>query len=590
VTRSSEPGATAPAAPSPWADAERIVLGRAAGGGVVAVVLDRDGERGRRPVSEAELPAWVAQREAEGAASGRGVRWIWPSTADWYPRLLAAGVRVARCHDLRLCHAILRDAVAEAADLRDATVWDAAHVESEADDDALFALESAAAGLGGDDVREIVSELERQDAAVAVANDPGRMRLLLAAESAGALVAAEMRAAGVPWDAEHHRRILTDVLGPRGAGGVPANMARLAAEVRDALDDPTVALDSPPRLLRALHNAGILVESTSRWELSSVDHPAIPPLLAYKRLARLLTANGWAWLDEWVRDGRFRPVYVPGGVVTGRWASSGGGALQLPRQLRGALRADPGWRIVGADVAQLEPRVLAAIARDDRMADAARGRDLYAGIVADGAVASRAEAKVAVLGAMYGATTGDAGRLVPRLRKVYPRAMALVDAAARAGEDGGVVSTWLGRTSPGPDEAWRNAQARASRPGASAADETRARRIARDRGRFTRNFVVQGTAAEWALAWLADLRLRLAQLPPVDPSAGAPRSGAAFARRAHVAFFLHDEVIVHAPAEQAEAAAEALRASAAAAGRLLFGSFPLDFPLDLRISESAAKG
>lgn len=574
---------------SPWADADRIALGRTPGGGVVAIALDRDRERGRRPLTTAELPAWVAERESEAAASGRGVRWVWSSTAAWYPALLAAGVRVGRCHDLRLCHAILRDAVPGAAELRAATAWDAPDDATADRAEALFDLEAGPSAPPRDDLREIVAELARQDDAAARAADPGRMRLLLAAESAGALVACEMRVAGVPWDAEHHAAILADVLGPRRVGGVPERMARLAAEVREALDDPTVSIDSPPRLLKSLHDAGILVESTSKWELGQIDHPAIPPLLEYKRLARLLTANGWAWLDEWVHDGRFRPVYVPGGVVTGRWASSGGGALQLPRQLRGALRADPGWRIVAADVAQLEPRVLAAMARDERMADAARGRDLYEGIVASGAVATRAEAKIAVLGAMYGATTGDSGRLVPRLRKVFPRAMGLVDAAARTGEEGGVVATWLGRTSPPPEAAWRAAQERASGPAASAADESRARRIARDRGRFTRNFVVQGTAAEWALAWLADLRLRLAQLPPVATDRAAPRSGPAFARRAHIAFFLHDEVLVHAPAEQAEEAAEAMRASAASAGRLLFGTFPVDFRLDLRISGSAAK-
>ncbi|KQZ07893.1 3'-5' exonuclease [Microbacterium sp. Root53] len=574
---------------SPWADADRIALGRTPGGGVVAIALDRDRERGRRPLTTAELPAWVAERESEASASGRGVRWVWSSTAAWYPALLAAGVRVGRCHDLRLCHAILRDAVPGAAELRAATAWDAPDDATADRAEALFDLDAGPSAPRRDDLREIVAELARQDDAAARAADPGRMRLLLAAESAGALVACEMRVAGVPWDAEHHAAILADVLGPRRVGGVPERMARLAAEVREALDDPTVSIDSPPRLLKSLHDAGILVESTSKWELGQIDHPAIPPLLEYKRLARLLTANGWAWLDEWVHDGRFRPVYVPGGVVTGRWASSGGGALQLPRQLRGALRADPGWRIVGADVAQLEPRVLAAMARDERMADAARGRDLYEGIVASGAVATRAEAKIAVLGAMYGATTGDSGRLVPRLRKVFPQAMGLVDAAARMGEEGGVVATWLGRTSPPPEAAWRAAQERASGPAASAADESRARRIARDRGRFTRNFVVQGTAAEWALAWLADLRLRLAQLPPVAADRAAPRSGPAFARRAHIAFFLHDEVLVHAPAEQAEEAAEAMRASAASAGRLLFGTFPVDFRLDLRISGSAAK-
>lgn len=98
---------------------------------------------------------------------------------------------------------------------------------------------------------------------------------------------------------------------------------------------------------------------------------------------------------------------------------------------------------------------------------------------------------------------------------------------------------------------------------------------------------MQGTAAEWALAWLADLRLRLARLPELDEGR-ADASGPVFAGRAHLVFFLHDEVIVHAPAAQADAAAEAIREAAASAGRLLFGDAPVDFPLDLTIGERAA--
>ncbi len=275
--------------------------------------------------------------------------------------------------------------------------------------------------------------------------------------------------------------------------------------------------------------------------------------------------------------------------MTGRWASSGGGALQLPRQLRQAVRADPGWTLVVADVAQLEPRVLAGMASDMRLADAARGRDLYAGVVDSGAVGTRAEAKVALLGAMYGATTGDSGRLLPRLRSAFPRAMALVDEAARIGDEGGIVSTWLGRTSPPPSEDWRAVQGRASDVDASDADEARARRRAKERGRFTRNFVVQGTAAEWALAWLADLRIRLAAMPSVDPAVGAPRSGPVFATRPHLALFLHDEVIIHTPAGLADDVAQAARDAAASASHLLFGTFPIDFPLDVRIAENADK-
>lgn len=563
--------------------------------GVALVSLDADGnETQRERVRPDELASWVAAREAQLAP-----RWVWSDTPAWYAALLDAGVRVARCHDLRLAHAILRDSQARVtgSSAQPAAQWNAPSVAistatvSERRADTLFDVDASDGGPRGvpDGIDAALAEFAWQREACGT-GESNRLRLLLAAESAGALIAAELRAAGLPWHEDTHDRILTDALGARPApGGVPPQMASAAAQVRAALGDPGLSIDSPPKLLRALHRVGIMVESTSRWQLAEHEHPAIPPLLEYKTLARLLSANGWAWLAEWVHDGRFRPVYVPGGVVTGRWASSGGGALQIPRQLREAVRADEGWCLVVADVAQLEPRVLAAMARDEAMADAARGRDLYAGIVDQGVIASRAEAKVAMLGAMYGATSGDSGRLVPRLRAAFPKAMALVDQAAKTGEAGGIVSTWLGRSSPAPSTGWHDIQSHASATEAAPADERRARSSARDRGRFTRNFIVQGTAAEWSLSWLADLRRRLVMLGDVDADSGAPRSGPAFARSPHIAFFLHDEVILHVPVSMAEAAAEATRQAADAATTLLFGAFPLDFPLDLRITDSAEK-
>ncbi|WP_431795688.1 bifunctional 3'-5' exonuclease/DNA polymerase [Microbacterium enclense] len=548
--------------------------------------LDADGSVVRTvTVARDDLPAAIRDREGGG-----DVRWVWSDTPSWYGSLLASGVRVARAWDLRLVHAFLRDAEAVVDDhgLRTHAEWDATASASD-DTDTLFSLGAASTGPP-DDVDAAAAEYRRQRAAITSARTPGALRLLAAAESAGALIAAELHAAGLPWSVETHERMLEEQLGTRVAGGLPTRLEQAAAAVRGALGDPTVSLDSQPRLLRALHRAGLLVESTNRWELAEHDHPAVAPLIAYKKLMRLYTANGWAWIDAWIHDARFRPVYVPAGVVTGRWASSGGGALQIPRQLRTAVRADPGWTLVTADVAQLEPRVLAAMARDTALAEAASGRDLYAGIVDAGAVGTRADAKMAMLGAMYGATSGESGRLVPRLRRTFPRAMALVDDAARVGEEGGRVQTWLGRTSPPAGDLWRAVQSRASDAEASGVDETRARRAARDRGRFTRNFVVQGTAAEWALAWLADLRTRLSTLRPVDATRAAPASGPAFARVPHLAFFLHDEIVVHTPVEHADAVADAVRESAASAGRLLFGMFPIDFPLDLRIGETAEKG
>ncbi len=540
-----------------------------AGGGVL---VERVSDRG--------LPDRI--RSIEHA---RTPRWIVRSLRSFYPPLLAAGVRLRRAHDLILCHAILRDTDALHPALPPSALWIRQDpVEEERAQPGLFDVEP---GAHGDRFAEVHAEWMRQTDALGRARD-SRLALLCAAESTGALVAEEMTAAGLPWSSDVHLGILNEQLGARPMRGArPAKMAVLTAQIAELLGDESVNPDSPPRLLRALHRAGIFVESTSRWELARVEHPVIEPLLQYKKLARLFAANGWTWLDEWVQDDRFRPVYLTGGVVTGRWASSGGGALQIPRQLRRAVRADPGWTLVAADVAQLEPRVLAAMSKDTAMADAARGADLYEGIVRSGAVATREEAKYTVLGAMYGATTGESGRLVPRLRAVFPRAMGLVDAAARTGEQGGVVSTLLGRSSPRPDENWRRSQSEASGPDAAGAEESRARSRARDRGRFTRNFVVQGTAAEWALLWLAEIRHRLMALPAATSTASA--SGPVFGGHAHLAFFLHDEVIVHCPAGQADAAADAIRTAADAATRRLFPGFAVDVPLDLRIGQDAGK-
>ena len=342
--------------------------------------------------------------------------------------------------------------------------------------------------------------------------------------------------------------------------------------VRAALDARELNPDSAPDLLKALGRAGIQVSSTRSWELREIDHPAIEPLLEYKKLARLLSANGWNWLDANVANGRFHPDYVPGGVVTGRWASKGGGgALQLPKQVRGAVIADPGWKLVVADAAQLEPRILAALSADRGMAEAGSSGDLYAGIVESGAVDTRAHAKIAMLAAMYGATSGEAGRLLPRLARTYPRAIAFVEDAARAGERGEIVTTHLGRSSP------RGAAAGYDET-ATDADLTRARSRAKSWGRFTRNFVVQGTAAEWALCWMAGLRARLHTLG----------GEAALAVSPHLVFFLHDEVVVHCPAALADAVEAEVRAAAADAGRLLFGALPVDFPLSIAIVDDYA--
>ncbi|MER5932703.1 bifunctional 3'-5' exonuclease/DNA polymerase [Streptomyces sp. NPDC002054] len=520
-------------------------------------------------------------------------RWIWQSTAAVYPRLLAAGLRIDRCYDIEDAELLLlghegrlgqpRSAAAALARLNGTPVPpDPPQRSAEPGTQSSLFDPQPAAPLPLDALLSVYADQMRRHEATA---HPDRMRLLTAAESAGFLIAAEMNRAGLPWRADVHRAVLTELLGERYAGGgEPRRLAELADQVSAAFGR-RVRPDLPADVIKAFAEAGIKVKSTRRWEIQELDHPAVEPLIAYKKLYRIYTAHGWSWLKDWVHEGRFRPEYIPGGTVTGRWVTNGGGALQIPKVIRRAVVADPGWRLVVADADQMEPRVLAAISRDPGLMDVAgRPEDLYTAISRQGFAGDRDQAKLAVLGAVYGQTSGDGLKNLAALRRRFPRAVGYVDEAARAGEEGRLVRTWLGRTCPpaaGSAEAEEAGLPQEPGPGPDTGDDQAARdewtpgyasTNTRARGRFTRNFVVQGSAADWALLMLAALR----------------QATAAAGLRAELVFFQHDEVIVHCPAEEAEAVTEAIRTAADRAGRIAFGETPVRFPFTTAVVQCYA--
>ncbi|HEX5596594.1 MAG TPA: bifunctional 3'-5' exonuclease/DNA polymerase [Micromonosporaceae bacterium] len=531
-----------------------------------------DGTPAGPPESVDDLAAAVAARERQDRP-----RWVWASTAAIYPPLLRAGVRVDRCHDLELTEALLlghagrwgepRSLAAAWARLAGAPVPTDPPPRPPAPTDGqgtLFEPVPASSPAANPDLLPVtVAVYADQQARLARIEQPGRFRLLVAAESASALIAEEMSAAGLPWRADLHDRLLVELLGaPSRLGGPPRKLVELTERIAAAFGVRQLHPESPAEVLRAFARAGITLPNTRAWVLRGVDHPAVPLLLEYKELYRIWTAHGWAWRDAWVRDGRFRPEYVPAGVVSGRWATRGGGALQIPKVIRRAVVADPGWCFVIADAGQLEPRILAAVSGDARLAAAAGTGDLYTALARDAFDGDRARAKLALLGAMYGQTGGAAVPALAALRRSYPTAFDFVETAARTGEAGGLVRSWLGRTCP-PSS--KKSDPEGEHDPHDDADTSQIRAAARARGRFTRNFVIQATAAEWAATLLATLRGRLA------------------GTGAELVFFQHDEVLVHCPAAQADAVAGMVQAAGVRASRLLFGDTPVRFPLSVSI-------
>ncbi|KXK61218.1 3'-5' exonuclease [Micromonospora rosaria] len=550
---------------------------------LVAVVADERGGGALQPLDPAGHPTGAAEPVTDLAAAVAAreaadrPRWLWASTATTYPALLRAGVRVDRCHDLELTEALLLGHDGRWGEPRSVAAALARHGGGPVPPDppprpadppghAQGALFDARPGPPPPDLTDLIRVYADQVARIAATAHPGRFRLLVAAESAGALVAVEMGATGLPWRVEVHDEILADLLGePSPVGGPPRRLAELAGRIAAAFGLRQVHAESPAELLRAFARAGVELPNTRAWVLRGVDHPAVPLVLEYKELYRIWTAHGWAWRDAWVSGGRFRPEYVPAGVVSGRWASRGGGALQIPKVIRRAVVADPGWRFVVADAGQLEPRVLAAVSGDARLAAAGGAGDLYAALARDSFGGDRPRAKVALLGAMYGQTGGEAVPALAVLRRNYPTAFGYVEAAARTGEAGGLVRSWLGRTCPPGSAGFAGLTGVGESDPEPVDPQSNRARAARSRGRFTRNFVIQATAAEWASTLLATLRSALAGTD------------------AELVFFQHDEVLVHCPAEQADTVAEAVARSGDRATALLFGATPVRFPLDLSV-------
>jgi DNA polymerase-1 len=199
----------------------------------------------------------------------------------------------------------------------------------------------------------------------------------------------------------------------------------------------------------------------------------------------------------------------------------------MPAEMRGAVVAEPGHVFVRADLGQIEPRVLAAISRDEQLARATLEDDMYAPVAAQLGV-DRATAKVAMLGAMYGQTTGHGLQALRRLEAAYPVAMRYLDDAARSGQAGRDLRTYGGRLiilGPANGAEVGTREARGAAPA---------------RGRYGRNALVQGAAAELFKLWAVTVRARGARLA------------------ARIVLCLHDELLVHVPIEHGDAVARLL--------------------------------
>ena len=192
-------------------------------------------------------------------------------------------------------------------------------------------------------------------------------------------------------------------LRPTASGSVKAG-TRLEAgfnlnSPKQLLHKFTVLLGKPPV------DSKTKKPSTSKAALKehAADHAVIRTYLAWKKTEkrRQMAAS---MLEALHPDGFVRASYLQLGAESGRMSCMNPNNQQIPRdeRFRQCVEAPDGWMLVDADFGQMELRIAASVAKDQRMTKAFQsGEDLHT-VTAEALGCSRQVSKSANFGLLYG--------------------------------------------------------------------------------------------------------------------------------------------------------------------------------------------
>ena len=280
-------------------------------------------------------------------------------------------------------------------------------------------------------------------------------------------------------------------------------------------------------------------------------HPAVEHLLEYRTLSKLKSTYCDGLSAVVASDGRIHSTLNQTETRTGRISSSEPNLQNIPvrrpegRELRRFFKAKDGFVLCDADYSQIELRVLAHIADDKNMIDAfLSGTDIHtltASQVFNMPInmvtpQMRSSAKAVNFGIVYGigpfslgkdigVSTKEASAYIKGYLATYPQVDAYMQRVVENAKETGFAETVFGRRRLLPELKSSNGMLRAFGE------------------RVARNMPIQGTAADIIKIAMIRVSERLKREMP----------------EAKLIMQVHDELIVEAPSEKAEAAALILK-------------------------------
>ena len=280
-------------------------------------------------------------------------------------------------------------------------------------------------------------------------------------------------------------------------------------------------------------------------------HPCIEKILKYRQVVKLNSTYIDALLRKMDASGRVHTTFDQTGTATGRISSSEPNLQNIPvrtemgREIRKAFIAGPGCVLADADYSQIELRVMAHFSGDHAMVDAfRRGQDIHARTAAEvyGVPMEqvtrdmRSSAKAVNFGLVYGISEfglarnigisrREAGDFIARYFDRYPGVKKYMDEAVKQGYENGYATTLMGRRRQLPELKSSNANTRNFGE------------------RAAMNTPVQGTAADI-------IKLAMVRVHQALKAEGLS---------ARLILQVHDELLIEAPAEEADRVAAILR-------------------------------
>jgi DNA polymerase-1 len=148
-----------------------------------------------------------------------------------------------------------------------------------------------------------------------------------------------------------------------------------------------INLSSPAQLSKVLfeelrvHNPDKGSTGVKTLKKIKSEHPSIPMILEFRELSKLRTSFTVKLPNEVKFDGKIHPSHNTLGAKTGRFTCKDPNTQQIPSkrdEIRKLFEADNGRILIGADLSQIELRVVSVMASEQTMIDAFNaGRDLH---------------------------------------------------------------------------------------------------------------------------------------------------------------------------------------------------------------------